>query len=29
LTYVAALVTAVMQVLYFTSLVGGSGGRRR
>jgi uncharacterized protein len=29
LTYVAALVTAVMQVLYFVSLVGGSGGRRR
>jgi Zn-dependent membrane protease YugP len=29
LTYVAALVTAVMQVLYFISLVGGSGGRRR
>lgn len=29
LTYVAALITAVMQVLYFVSLVGGSGGRRR
>lgn len=29
MTYVAALVTAVMQVLYFASLVGGSGGRRR
>jgi Zn-dependent membrane protease YugP len=29
LTYVAALITAVMQVLYFISLVGGSGGRRR
>lgn len=29
LTYVAALVTAVMQVLYFVSMVGGSSGRRR
>ncbi|MBP1692195.1 MAG: yugP [Chloroflexi bacterium] len=29
LTYVAALVTAVMQVFYFASLVGGAGGRRR
>lgn len=29
LTYVAALVTAVMQVLYFASMVSGSGGRRR
>ena len=29
LTYVAALVTAVMQVLYFVSMIGGSGGRRR
>lgn len=29
LTYVAALVTAVMQLLYFVSLVGGMGGRRR
>ena len=29
LTYVAALVTAVMQLLYFVSLVGGLGGRRR
>ncbi len=29
LTYVAALVTAVMQVLYFASMVAGSGGRRR
>ncbi len=29
LTYVAALVTSVMQILYFVSLVGGSGGRRR
>jgi len=29
LTYVAALVTAVMQVFYFATLVGGSGGRRR
>lgn len=29
LTYVAALVTAVMQLLYFTSLVTGMGGRRR
>jgi Zn-dependent membrane protease YugP len=29
LTYVAALVSAVMQLLYFTSLVFGMGGRRR
>jgi Zn-dependent membrane protease YugP len=29
LTYVAGLVTAVMQLLYFVSLVGGMGGRRR
>jgi uncharacterized protein len=29
LTYVAALVTAVLQLLYFVSLVGGMGGRRR
>ncbi len=29
LTYVAGLVTAVMQLLYFVSLVGGIGGRRR
>lgn len=29
LTYVAALVTAVMQVLFFASMIGGSGGRRR
>lgn len=29
LTYVAGLVTAVMQLLYFISLVGGMGGRRR
>ena len=29
LTYVAGLVTAVMQLLYFVSLVGGFGGRRR
>jgi hypothetical protein len=29
LTYVAALVTAVMQLLYFASLVMGMGGRRR
>lgn len=29
LTYVAGLVTAVMQLLYFISLVGGIGGRRR
>jgi Zn-dependent membrane protease YugP len=29
LTYVAALVTAVLQLLYFVSLVGGAGGRRR
>jgi Zn-dependent membrane protease YugP len=28
-TYVAALATAVLQVLYFGSLVGGMGGRRR
>ena len=29
LTYVAALVSAVLQLLYFVSLVGGLGGRRR
>jgi Zn-dependent membrane protease YugP len=29
LTYVAGLVTAIMQLLYFVSLVGGLGGRRR
>jgi Zn-dependent membrane protease YugP len=29
LTYVAGLVTAIMQLLYFISLVGGFGGRRR
>jgi hypothetical protein len=29
LTYVAGLVTAVMQLLYFVSMVGGIGGRRR
>ncbi len=29
LTYVAALATAVLQLLYFVSLVGGFGGRRR
>ena len=29
LTYVAGLVTAVLQLLYFVSLVGGMGGRRR
>jgi uncharacterized protein len=29
LTYVAGLVTAVMQLLYFISLIGGIGGRRR
>ena len=29
LTYVAALITSVMQLFYFTSLVGGMGGRRR
>jgi Zn-dependent membrane protease YugP len=29
LTYVAGLVTAVMQLLYFVTLVGGMGGRRR
>ena len=29
LTYVAGLVTAVMQLLYFVSLVGGIGGRKR
>ena len=28
-TYIAALLTSVMQLLYFTSLVGGMGGRRR
>ncbi len=29
LTYVAGLVTAVMQLLYFVTLIGGLGGRRR
>jgi len=29
LTYVAALVTAVLQLLYFASLMTGMGGRRR
>ncbi len=29
LTYVAGLLTAVLQLLYFVSLVGGAGGRRR
>jgi Zn-dependent membrane protease YugP len=29
MTYIAALVTAVMQLLYFVSMVGGMGGRRR
>lgn len=29
LTYVAGLVTAIMQLLYFISMVGGIGGRRR
>ncbi len=29
LTYVAALATAILQLLYFVSLVGGFGGRRR
>ena len=29
LTYVAALITAVMQLLYYVSLVAGLGGRRR
>ncbi|RME88398.1 MAG: zinc metallopeptidase [Anaerolineae bacterium] len=29
LTYVAAVVTALLQLLYFVSLVGGMGGRRR
>ena len=29
LTYVAGLIAAVMQLLYFVSLVGGMGGRRR
>lgn len=29
LTYVAGLITAVMQLLYFVTLVGGMGGRRR
>jgi uncharacterized protein len=29
LTYVAALATAILQVLYYVSLVGGMGGRRR
>jgi len=29
LTYVAALITAVLQLLYYVSLVGGLGRRRR
>ena len=29
LTYIAALLTSIMQLLYLTSLVGGMGGRRR
>ena len=29
LTYVAALITSILQLLYFTNLVGGMGGRRR
>ena len=29
LTYIAALATAVLQMLYYVSLVGGMGGRRR
>jgi Zn-dependent membrane protease YugP len=29
LTYIAALLTSIMQLLYFTNLVGGMGGRRR
>jgi len=29
LTYIAALVTAVLQLLYYVTLVGGLGGRRR
>jgi hypothetical protein len=29
LTYIAALVTAILQLFYFVSLVGGMGGRRR
>lgn len=29
LTYIAALLTSIMQLLYFTSMVGGMGGRRR
>ena len=28
-TYIAALLTSIMQLLYFTSMVGGMGGRRR
>jgi Zn-dependent membrane protease YugP len=28
-TYVAALITSILQLLYFTNLVGGMGGRRR
>ncbi len=28
-TYIAALLTSIMQLLYFTNLVGGMGGRRR
>jgi len=29
LTYVAAIASSVMQLLYFASLAGGAGGRRR
>jgi hypothetical protein len=29
MTYVAALATAVLQVLYYVTLLGGLGGRRR
>jgi len=29
LTYVAGLITSVLQLLYYVSLVGGLGGRRR
>jgi Zn-dependent membrane protease YugP len=29
LTYVAALASALLQLLYFVTLVGGLGGRRR
>jgi Zn-dependent membrane protease YugP len=29
LTYIAALLTSIMQLFYFVSMVGGMGGRRR